>query len=329
MPKSLWNGLVVFALIFIAGFSVIAFLSFTLAYSKGYKSADQEHEAHNAQRDTADIKYSECLRFARTLKGALECVNDTEATSRESLRAEQDLTAQREMAQWAKGMLWATIFIGIFIGLPTLAATFIGVRSVYNQLRVATASYNILKQEQKPWLVVEIDHKGTVELTENGFTEDGKSVREVWFVIKNVGKSAAIVSTVYRRWSICNDKPFPDPIPAGGAVDPAGGAVDVGKRKDGWIPIGSGGSSGPIRTLYIQQFKVRDFTPNSRIYFDGYIEFRDIDGKKFIAGFCIIFEDGRFAAAWPYRKPEQYHYQYPLGPDGKPTHDEALGVFDT
>ena len=124
MPKSLWNGPAALALTYIACGLFIAFISFTLAYSKGYKSADHEHETNNAQRDTSDVIYGECLRAAADLDGALECVNNTNATSRDAERSEQDLNAQREMAQWAEGMLWATIFIGS----ASLGATVFGVR---------------------------------------------------------------------------------------------------------------------------------------------------------------------------------------------------------
>jgi hypothetical protein len=105
----------------------IGFLSFTGAYSKGYQTANQEYATQNAQYDTAVVEYRKCLDAATTLDSARQCADYAEHSTRESHRAEQDLNAQKEMADWAEGMLWAAWILGI----ATFGATVIGVRYVY------------------------------------------------------------------------------------------------------------------------------------------------------------------------------------------------------
>jgi hypothetical protein len=112
----------------------IAFVALTVSFSKGYQSADEEHSTYYAERDQAEIRYRECLETSTSLDGARECINNAEATSRDSERAEKDLNAQREMAQWAEGMLWAAWTIGFL----SLGITLVGVRYVYLTLIIAT-----------------------------------------------------------------------------------------------------------------------------------------------------------------------------------------------
>lgn len=127
MSRRFGNGYFALVAFGIVGLLAIGFVSITFAFSKGYKSADQEHSANNANRETAEVVYSECLRTSSDLNSARKCVNNTKSTSREAERAEQDLNAQREMAKWTEGMLWAAWVVG----LSTLLATIIGVRYVY------------------------------------------------------------------------------------------------------------------------------------------------------------------------------------------------------
>ncbi|MEQ9564660.1 MAG: hypothetical protein RLN85_02400, partial [Pseudomonadales bacterium] len=106
--------------------AALGFVGITISFSKGYQSADQEHSTYYAQRDAAEIAYRECLDSASSLNGARQCIDNASQTSRDAERAEQDLNAQREMAQWAEGMLWAAWLVG----LSTVGVTLVGVRYV-------------------------------------------------------------------------------------------------------------------------------------------------------------------------------------------------------
>lgn len=127
MPESVRNGYLALVVFCCFALCVIAFLSFTYFFSKGYQSADHEHGAYYAKRDQAEISYRECLNSSASLNSARECINNASNGARESERAEQDLNAQREMADWAEGMLWTAIILGIL----SLLATVVGVRYVY------------------------------------------------------------------------------------------------------------------------------------------------------------------------------------------------------
>lgn len=133
MSKRYTDGYFALVLVIAIGLFSIGSVSITFAYSRGYLRADKEHVVYYSRRETAEIAYRECLSSAADLNDARACIENAEITSREVERSEQDLNAQREMAQWARGMLWAAWIVGI----ATLVATIIGIRYVYLTL-VAT-----------------------------------------------------------------------------------------------------------------------------------------------------------------------------------------------
>lgn len=133
MPERFENGYAALVIGCVFCIACIAFTAITVAFSNGYQRADQEHSAYYAERDNAEIQYNKCLNSSPDLNRARECIDNSKTTNREAERAEQDLNAQREMAQWAEGMLWAAWVVG----LSTVFATIIGVRYVYLTL-VAT-----------------------------------------------------------------------------------------------------------------------------------------------------------------------------------------------
>ena len=96
---------------------------------KGYQAADKDHQSAYATHQTAKDHYRECIGES-SVEDALKCYEVAYNTDREQERAEEDLDAQREMANWAEGMLWATVFIGSV----TAAVTAFGVWFVYKTL---------------------------------------------------------------------------------------------------------------------------------------------------------------------------------------------------
>jgi hypothetical protein len=108
---------------------LIAFTAYFVFYSKGYQAADKRHEAENAARYAAEQHYQKCIAKA-TVKEAVECYKNAETISDEARRSEQDLNAQREMADWAESMLWATLLVGF----TTILITGLGVIYVRNTL---------------------------------------------------------------------------------------------------------------------------------------------------------------------------------------------------
>jgi hypothetical protein len=112
---------------------ILGFVSWNVMYSKGYQAADEDHQSAYATHQTAEKIYDECASKT-TIKDALSCYQNAYNTDREQERAEDDLDAQREMANWAEGMLWATLFIGSV----TAAITALGVIYVARTLRATS-----------------------------------------------------------------------------------------------------------------------------------------------------------------------------------------------
>ncbi len=206
MSKRFENGYFALVITCVICLLAIGFVAITFAFSKGYQSADQEHSTYYAERNASEIYYNECLNSATSLDGARQCIKNAEATSREAERAEQDLNAQREMAQWAEGMLWAAWIVGI----STLFATIIGIRYVYLTLVATqdmardtkevgdaqvTASMDAVKAAReanevaarqfrmgfKPWISVEMKGPFIDMTTENPIRafSDGETRRQV------------------------------------------------------------------------------------------------------------------------------------------------------
>lgn len=104
------------------GLVLIAALGGTYFYSKGYQRAYEHHQVENEFARAAERAYGKCAAIGDVEK-ALRCYQESYEASADERRAEHDLNAQREMADWAEGMLWATGLIGFL----TISITGLGV----------------------------------------------------------------------------------------------------------------------------------------------------------------------------------------------------------
>lgn len=113
-----WYNLTAPWIVLFVGLVVIAITYWVIPYSKGYQAAYQKYQAERTQERASDYHYNKCLTET-TIEAALYCYKKAEKTSRDDQRADDDLNAQRQMADWAEGMLWATIamFIVTSIGV--------------------------------------------------------------------------------------------------------------------------------------------------------------------------------------------------------------------
>lgn len=182
MPKRFENGYFALTLVCLLCLVCIAYVSFTFSFSYGYQRANEEHSTYYAERDQTETNYRECLDASTSLKDARACIDNSPIKSREAERAEQDLNAQREMAQWAEGMLWAAWIVGILTLVATVAGvrlvqlTFIATQEMASDTlkigmeQVAAASESVLaardanaivarqlRASYKPWISVEIE----------------------------------------------------------------------------------------------------------------------------------------------------------------------------
>lgn len=200
MSKRNWDGALAPWIVAIFGLCVVALFAFALVYSKGYQRANQDHESDYAAHYAAQRDYEECLAKV-SVKEAVECAKEADKAYRENARAKQDLNAQREMADWAEGMLWATSLlgvasliiggVGVYFVHKTLEATRGATDAAIDNAKAAAISIKMMEREVRPYLYFE-SSSGEISRKANGFRASG----EITF--KNSGVSPAIL--VYRGY---------------------------------------------------------------------------------------------------------------------------------
>lgn len=116
----------------IVAFAVVVCLLIVglIGWYEGFQKGQESHQGYSAQsyQDQADRQIAEtCSSFTGTAMG--ECVAEAIRSAREQQRAEEDLDAQQQMAEWAKWMLIATVVMaavtlfGVVFVWQTLVAT--------------------------------------------------------------------------------------------------------------------------------------------------------------------------------------------------------------
>lgn len=175
------------------GLLIIAVVSFGYFLSKGYQSANQKHEAENAQNAERESHYQSCIKLP-SIDQVRECAKYPPVTSRSEERAEKDLNAQREMADWAESMLWTSVIsimttaVGIFFVWRTLA-------EARATTRAAIEANELIRNEQRPWVHMSVSDVHHITVHELALDEAGDNDHEIWFsatvILKNSGKTPA------------------------------------------------------------------------------------------------------------------------------------------
>lgn len=132
-------------IIAVIGVLLFGFLSWQHFYSKGYQRANQEHESERANYAATEELHKRCIQLS-TAEQIVECLSSNEQASREHYRSEQDLNAQREMADWAESMLWASVagVIVTGVGVVYVALTLKETREIAErQLRAYLTVKNV------------------------------------------------------------------------------------------------------------------------------------------------------------------------------------------
>jgi hypothetical protein len=173
-------------------FTLFVAMAGYLGFTYGYNSSDQDHQSDYSARYEAQIVEEKCIALG-TPDEAVQCYKEAKNAAREHSRAEQDLNAQREMANWAEGMLWATLLVGtltvILTGLgvywvkETLVATQLAIQETKRGVDVTERAFRV---EQRAWLVVDV----TTPL--NWSYRDTALYGGIAVLIKNVGKTPAV-----------------------------------------------------------------------------------------------------------------------------------------
>jgi hypothetical protein len=156
--------------------------------------------------------------------------------------------------------------------------------------------------EIQPHLIV-VPCDEFIELTNEGFKRDGKITNTPFFDVLNAGRSGAIITGMYRTWAVCNGNSVPPVIEYTRTPD-------LCFYKTNYIPVAAGGHSPSIKG-YMKKIEFPIAAENI-IYFYGYIEFSDLAGDRYVSGFSLVFDQGRFHTAWPPKDAEKYNYHRKL-----------------
>ena len=99
----------------------LALIVGVFTYSRAWNAAYEYHERSSYNYDIGQSQRQGCRQRA-TVEEALDCLENAEAASRDNHRAEQNLNAQRQMADWAFYMLIATVALGSLTFAAAVAA---------------------------------------------------------------------------------------------------------------------------------------------------------------------------------------------------------------
>lgn len=123
----------------VAVFCVIAAtLYWSHTYSKGRQAEREYYQAELGVYDAQQQAYEECLR-SNSIDRARECYEASRNPSREEQRAEQGLSAQREMADSTEGMLIVTFVVGFGTVLAASAAAWFALGTIRETRRIGEA----------------------------------------------------------------------------------------------------------------------------------------------------------------------------------------------
>lgn len=154
----------------IVGLASAAFLALAMIYGagyftgnlSGYYAGDADRAANQYPGDTQSV-IDDCFELP-SRPATVECVSEASAAAHENQRAEKDLVAQREMADWAwwvmvVGMLqfFATIATLGFVKL-TLDATLEAVKGTGDATTEMIESNKIAREAQRAWVCYQNTH---------------------------------------------------------------------------------------------------------------------------------------------------------------------------
>ncbi|MER8440701.1 hypothetical protein NKH36_20960 [Mesorhizobium sp. M1312] len=157
-------------------------------------NAEYSREAEQATKEYADRTQESIASTCRDrdVPAFAKCIEEIVKATEEAKTAERDLSAQRSMALWALGMLWATV--------ASIAVTGIGIYFVWRTLDANTdavaqakAANDIAKQateaQLRAYLIVK---EVSAELIEGSDQADQIDLVQFTLVIKNGGATPAI-----------------------------------------------------------------------------------------------------------------------------------------
>ncbi|MEP3847709.1 MAG: hypothetical protein ABJM43_20375 [Paracoccaceae bacterium] len=179
--------------IIVAAFVTFLVISALVGYFQGFERGQADRAKLDAREHHENAaEYIETTCVGRDHTAFVECVNEAIKTSGEYQRAEHDLAAQQQMAQFANWLLAVTLIttgitgIGVYFVKRTLDQTCETNSAALAAATAANESNDIMRREQRPWVTlireVECDY----------FEKEQWGIRVAWnFNIENRGKTPA------------------------------------------------------------------------------------------------------------------------------------------
>lgn len=150
-----------------------------LLWSQTYEAVYHDYAASKAQADAQDIFDRVCAKLT-TIEDVLNCTKEAVKSARETQRSEEDVYAQKQMAQWAWWLLIFTTLIGVVSVGITGGGTYLLLRTVRLSGEANAVAREIGQAEVRAYLTCS---EGSL------FAEQGKL--RLQLVLSNKGKSPA------------------------------------------------------------------------------------------------------------------------------------------
>lgn len=297
------------------GLCLCAAIAFSLSYSLGYQAANEDRQADYKAYDVAEKAHRECAAKS-SVEEALRCYTEAEKASREDHRAEQDLNAQRQMADWAKWMFYATAIIGaLTVGVTGVGVYFVRKTLVETQrttwfadktAREATRANNIarsnvrvaresaerqlqvLRDTESPHIFIE-NVRAEVPITIDWFDipEEKLPFWDVLYDTVNYGRTPAIIVETRAGLyfgNMLSETPewFPGEIHVGEWVIAGGSKRTSGAFYRGKI------THQLLNDVWCSQTYDPKCEP-TKIFFYGYVRYRGVNGTEDHIGFCYEY----------------------------------------
>lgn len=226
------------------GIAAIAALAWSamlwqMSANEAKRTMRAEHKAASYAQDTENRILNACRATDRA--AFVRCATKEIDTSHENQRAEYDLSAQQDMAEWAKWMLLAGLLtlivtgIGVWFVRETLRATLKAVQDTSEATDAMVKQNKLTEESQRAWLII-----NDIKVLTVARKGDGIHVSLSWSVI-NTGQTPATLAS----FDVCVFEEARADIDGATIIDRAI------KRRDSLMV--DGGSIGPGETRHVKR----------------------------------------------------------------------------
>lgn len=211
--------------------------------------------------------------------------------------------SQMTLGRWALGL-------SVVTGLAAVAAAIFAWGAWRANKRSAEVAEKMLVGYERPFLLVEVVQSG-IEIEGGSVTFGTTQYR-----FRNLGRVPALITRRDFMLGVGTEMPAPlDPQKEDGTAVVHGVAVPPGGETAA-IEVGS---AEPLFSAFrqIRRGYTRKGVGAPKVYFHGFVEYRDLGGRGWITGFCFVHSDnadGFQPLSLAVRGgPDPYNYDRPLG----------------